>query len=108
VVVVDWVAGSSDAQEVSMTPTSVEKSEIAIVNFFIVAFDFASLSVELVVFSIIMTSIPFMLAAFSAHVLAVNPMVTEARHMARDPDHFIVAVPIARAMVVKRPVANLD
>jgi hypothetical protein len=114
VVVVDWVAVLSDAHEVSMTPTSVEKSEIAIVNFFIVTFDVVSLSpvvgaiIILVIMLIVMTPVPIVLAAFSAHVLAVNPMVTKARHMARDPDHFIVAVPIARAMVIKRPVANLD
>jgi hypothetical protein len=34
VVVVDWVAASSDAHEVNMTLASVEKGEIAIVIFF--------------------------------------------------------------------------
>lgn len=68
----------------------------------------STISVALVVFSIITTSIPVVLTVFPTDVLAVNPMVTEARHMAWDPDHFIVAVPIARAVVVERPVANLD
>jgi hypothetical protein len=45
-------------------------------------------------------------ALFPSDVLAMNPMVPLA--VARDPDHFIVAVPIARAVVVEWPVANLD
>jgi hypothetical protein len=79
------------------------------------AFDVANLSpvvaamfVLSIILSIVVTSIPVVLAVFTADVLAVNPMMPEARHVARDPDHFIVAVPIARAMVVERPVANLD
>jgi hypothetical protein len=48
-----------------------------------------------------------MAAVFPANILAVNPMVP-ARHVARDPDHFIVIVPIALAMVVEWSVANLD
>ena len=55
-----------------------------------------------------MTSIPVVLTVFPTDVLAVNPMMPEARHMARDPNHFIVAVPIARAMRVEWSVANLD
>ena len=111
---VDWVAGSCDAHEFSMTLASIEKSEVAIVIFFIVAFDVVGLSlvvgavITLVIMPIVMAPVPIVLAAFSAHILPVNPMVTGARHMARDPDHFIIAVPIARAMVIEWPVANLD
>jgi hypothetical protein len=32
VVVVDWVTGSSDAHEVSMTPATIENSEVTIVS----------------------------------------------------------------------------
>ena len=62
----------------------------------------------LVIMPIAMTPVPIVMAAFSADVLTVNPMMPEARHVAWDPNHFIVAVPIARAMVVEWPVANLD
>lgn len=55
---------------------------------------------------IIMAVLPVVLAVFPADVPAVSPMMPLV--VARDPDHFIVAVPIARAMVVERPVANLD
>jgi hypothetical protein len=62
----------------------------------------------MIILSIVMTSIPVVLAMFPANVLAVDPMMPGARHMARDPNHFVVAVPIARTMVVEGPVANLD
>jgi len=61
----------------------------------------------MVVLLIIMTVLPVVPALFAADILAVNP-VPVARHVARDPNHFIVAVPIARAMRVEWPVANLD
>jgi hypothetical protein len=61
-----------------------------------------------IILSIMMAPVPFVLAVFPADVLAMDPMMPETRHMARDPNHFVVAVPIAGAMVVKRPVANLD
>jgi hypothetical protein len=54
-----------------------------------------------IVGSIIMT------AVLPADVMAVNPMVPVS-HMAWSPSHFIVARPIARAMVVEWPVVNLD
>jgi len=62
----------------------------------------------MIILLIIMTSIPFVLTVFPTDVLAVNPMMPETRHVARDPNHFVVALPIARTMVVERPVANLD
>ena len=62
----------------------------------------------MIVVSIIMTAVPVVLAMFPTDVMAVNPMMPPLRHVARDPDHFIVAIPIARAMVVEWPVANLD
>ena len=55
----------------------------------------------------IMPAVPVVLAAFRADVLAVDPMMP-VRHVARDPDHLIVAGPIACAMVVVWLVANLD
>ena len=73
------------------------------------AFDVANLSpvlAAMLILSIVVISIPVMLAVFPADVPAVNPMMPLV--VARDPDHFIVAVPIARAMVVERPVADLD
>jgi hypothetical protein len=61
----------------------------------------------LAVLNIIMVVVPAVPAVFRADVMAVNPMMS-VRHVARDPKHFIVAGPIARAMVVVWPVANLD
>jgi hypothetical protein len=58
----------------------------------------------MIVLSIIMTVLPVVAALFPSDVLAMNPMMPLA--VARDPDHFIVAVPLARAMVVEWPVAN--
>ena len=60
----------------------------------------------MIVLLIIMAVLPVVPAVFPADVLAVNPMIPLA--VARDPDHFIVVVPIARAMAVKWPVADLD
>jgi hypothetical protein len=62
----------------------------------------------IVVAMVFMVARPLVLAVFSADILAMNPMVPVMRHMARNPDHLIVAVPIVLSMVVKRPVANLD
>src|ERR1700680_4078748 len=56
---------------------------------------------------VITTIVRFVLAMLPASVLAVNPMVP-ALHVPRSPNHFIVVVPIARAMVVEWFVANLD
>lgn len=55
-----------------------------------------------------MAAVPALLAVFPADVMAVDPMMPEARHMSRDPNHFIVVGPIPRAMAVEWPVANLD
>ncbi len=116
-VVVDWVAGSSDAQEVRMTPARIENSEVTMVSFFIVEMGcrfrklyyrpvLSAVVVAMIVLLIIMMVLPVVPALFSADVLAVNPMIPLA--VARDPDHFIVASPIAGAMGVEWPVANLD
>ena len=61
----------------------------------------------LVVVMLFVTLVPLVLAVLPAGVLAVNPMVP-ALHVPRGPNHFIVVVPIAVAMVVKLFVANLD
>jgi len=62
---------------------------------------------RVVVVMLIMTLVPVVLAVLPASVLAVNPMMP-APHVPRSPNHFIVVVPIARAMVVEWFVANLD
>ena len=49
-----------------------------------------------------------MVTMFAAAVMAVDPMMTVLRPMAWNPDHFIFALPIARAMAVVRPVAEFD
>ncbi len=46
-------------------------------------------------------------AMFAAGVMAVDPGAVMVGPMACDPDHFIVARPIAGAMGVVRPVADL-
>lgn len=46
-------------------------------------------------------------AVLAADVMTMDPMVAVS-HMAWSPCHFIVARPIARAMIVEWPVANLD
>ena len=45
---------------------------------------------------------------FAATVMAVDPMMTVLRPMPRNPDHFIVAFPVTRAMTVVRPVTEFD
>ena len=60
-----------------------------------------------VIAMIVMTLVSVVLAVLSADILAVNPMVP-ALHVPRGPNHFIVVVPIALAMVVEWSVANLD
>ena len=57
---------------------------------------------------IIMFVPPIKVAMFPANVLAVNPMMPEARDMPRNPVHFITAVPVTFAMAVKRTVADLN
>jgi hypothetical protein len=61
---------------------------------------------RLVVVSIIM-AVRVVLAVLPASVLAVNPVMAWS-HVPGSPNHFIVVVPIAVAMVMKLLVANLD
>jgi hypothetical protein len=56
----------------------------------------------------IMMAVEVVPAVFRAEVVAVDPMMSKARHVARDPNHFIVARPVARAMAVVWTIANLD
>lgn len=58
--------------------------------------------------AVVRARIPVVLVVLSADVLPMNPMMSEVRHVPRDPNHFIAAVPIVRAMVVIWPVAKLD
>jgi hypothetical protein len=52
--------------------------------------------------------VPMVVAMFASPVMPVDPMVTVVRPMAWDPDHFVVALPITRAMAVVRPVTEFD
>lgn len=62
----------------------------------------------IVIMSIVVSIIAIVVASvFTADVMAVDPMMARC-HVARDPNHFVVASPIARAMAVVWPVANLD
>jgi hypothetical protein len=54
---------------------------------------------------LIMMMIP---AMFSANVVAVDPLMVVVGPMAADPNHFIVAAIIARAVAVIRPVTDLN
>lgn len=54
-----------------------------------------------------MMTVPVVPAVFPADVMAVNPTMS-VRYVAGHPNHFVVARPIPRAMIVKWPVANLD
>lgn len=47
-------------------------------------------------------------AMFASDVLAVYPMMPKVRHMAGDPNHFIIAGPITRAVVIVGLITNLD
>ena len=60
------------------------------------------------IMAVVMARIPVVLPVLSADIPAVHPMMAEARHVARDPNHLIAAVPIAWAVAVEWPVANLD
>jgi hypothetical protein len=56
---------------------------------------------------VIMMAIAFVLAVFAADVMTVHPMIPVG-HVAGDPNHLVITVPIAWAMAVIRPVADLD
>ena len=47
-------------------------------------------------------------AMFSPDVMAMNPVMAVFGPMPLHPNHFIIARPIACAVTVIRPVANLD
>lgn len=56
---------------------------------------------------VIVMTVPVVPAVFPANIMAVNPTMA-VRHVAWHPNSFIVASPIASAMVIEWPVANLD
>ena len=57
----------------------------------------------------VMATIAAMAAAvLGPDVVAVDPTASDAGSMAWDPNHFVVARPITRAVAVVRPVANRD
>ncbi len=60
-----------------------------------------------IVVMMIIMMVRVVVAMFSADVLTVNP-VSVVRHVTGNPDHLIVALPIVRAMVIVRLVANVD
>ena len=61
-----------------------------------------------IIVSVIMTPAPVVSTVFPANIMAVNPMMPKARRMAWHPHHFILAIPITRAMGVVWPVASFD
>lgn len=58
--------------------------------------------------TVVVAPVPIVAAMFSADIMAVNPMVPKAGHVAGYPDHFVFTTPIARAMIIKWAVANFD
>ena len=52
--------------------------------------------------------VPMVPAMFTPLVMTVDPMVPVVGPMAWDPDHFIFALPVTRAMTVVRPVTEFD
>jgi hypothetical protein len=56
--------------------------------------------------AVVVTAVAAMAAVRAPDVVAVNPTTADAGAVARDPNHFVVARPIARAMAVVRPVTN--
>lgn len=60
-----------------------------------------NLSVDVIV-------VMMVVAMFAPPVMTVDPMVTVLGPMARNPDHFIVALPVTRAMTVVWLVTEFD
>jgi len=58
--------------------------------------------------TVVVASVPIVAAMFSADIVAVNPVVPEAGHMAGNPNHFVLTSPIARPMVIEGPVTDFD
>ena len=56
---------------------------------------------------LVMVAVP-MPAMLPADVMAVNPCPVVVSPMAGDPNHFIVATVVARAVAVIRPVTDLN
>lgn len=65
----------------------------------------AIVEADLRVDPIVMTMVP---AMFATHVMSVDPVMTVVRPMAGNPDHFIFALPVTRAMTVVWPVTEFD
>jgi hypothetical protein len=65
---------------------------------------------ELVTIALVMivALIVMMVAVFTANVMAMDPLMVVIGPMAPHPNHFVVARPIARAVAVVRPVADLN
>ena len=57
---------------------------------------------------IVMMMVPIVLTMFSPNVVAVDPMLPVSRHVTRDPDHGVIAVPIAGPVAVIGAVADLN
>jgi hypothetical protein len=56
----------------------------------------------------VMMAVPVVAPMFSADVMAMNPLTPVPGPVAGNPNHFIVAGPIAGTMAVVGPVADLD
>jgi hypothetical protein len=64
-------------------------------------------TIVVVIIVIIVVIIMVVVAVLAADVMTMDPVMAVS-HMTWNPGHFIVARPIARAMAVVWPVANLD
>lgn len=61
-----------------------------------------------IIMSVVMAIPVVVVAMFAADVMAVNPLLAVIGPMARNPNHFPIARPIASAMAVIGPVAYFD
>jgi hypothetical protein len=59
-----------------------------------------------IVMTFVAVAIVVVMAVFAATIVAVDPMIV--RHMTGNPDHLVVAIPIAVAMAMIGPVAHLN
>ena len=57
---------------------------------------------------IVPVAVPMVPAVFAADIMSVDPMMMVFGPMARDPNHFVVPLPITGAVVVIGPVTDFD
>jgi hypothetical protein len=62
-----------------------------------------------IIVAIVVAAIPAMVpTVFPTNIVAMDPPMSRARPMTWHPHHFILAIPITRAMDVIRPVAGFN